>query len=411
MTHSAFPCRSCGGHEISDVLDLGRTPLANALLDEAALANPEACFPLVVVFCRRCSLVQITETVPPEQLFRSYLYFSSFSETMLEHASALAERLIAMRRLGPESLVIEAASNDGYLLKNYLSKGVAVLGIEPATNIAKVAAEKGIRTLPDFFGEEIANRLAGEGQRADVFHAHNVLAHVADLNGFVRGVAAILKPSGIAVIEVPYVRDMIEKLEFDTVYHEHLCYFSLTALDHLFRQNGLTIVDVERIVIHGGSLRIFAAPADAGELPTPRYQALREEEQREGLLAEGYYRDFAARVWNLRDALRAKLGDLKRSGKRIAAYGASAKGSTLLNAFGLGREYLEFVVDRSTYKQGHYTPGTHLPIMSPEHLLEALPEYVLLLTWNFQDEILRQQAEYRARGGRFIVPIPEISIV
>jgi SAM-dependent methyltransferase len=393
------------------VLDLGKTPLANALLDDAGLKSEEASFPLSLVFCPGCSLVQITETVPPEVLFRNYVYFSSFSETMLSHASTIVQRLVQERRLGSESLVIEAASNDGYLLKNYVARGVPVLGIEPAQNIARQASEKGIRTIPEFFEASLAERLSGEGFRADVFHANNVLAHVADLNGFVQGIATVLKPEGVAVIEAPYVGDMIEHLEFDTIYHEHLCYFSLTALEHLFQAHGLSIVDVERIAIHGGSLRIFAVPTSTAGKPSTRLQSLRAHEQKVGIGSEAFYEDFAARVWALRDVLRRTVKDLRSQGMRIAAYGASAKGSTLLNVFGLGRESLEFVVDRSPHKQGHYTPGTHLPIEPPEKLLELMPDYVLLLTWNFKDEILEQQSEYRRRGGRFIVPVPEVAII
>jgi SAM-dependent methyltransferase len=408
---TGFTCRSCGATQTRSILDLGRTPLANALLEEAALARPEPTFPLALVFCPMCSLVQITETVPPEELFRNYLYLSSYSDTMLGHAKELVSRLVETRKLGPDSLVVEAASNDGYLLKNYVAAGVPVLGIEPAVNIAKVATERGITTLPEFFGSAIARKLATERKTADIFHANNVLAHVADLNGFVDGISSILKPTGMAVIEAPYVGEMIEKLEFDTIYHEHLCYFSLTALDHLFQRHGLSIVDVERIPIHGGSLRIFATHSSANVPSSARAISLRREEHDAGLDDAPYYRDFADRVSSLRTALRSKLKDLKEAGKRIAAYGASAKGSTLLNVFGLGKESLDFVVDRSPHKQGRYTPGTHLSIAGPERLLESMPDYVLLLTWNFKDEILEQQAEYRKRGGRFIVPLPEISII
>ena len=411
MSHPDFSCRACGGKETHRVLDLGKTPLANALLDDAGLSSAEPSFPLVLVFCPACSLVQITETVPPEVLFRNYFYFSSFSETMLAHAATIAKRLVNERGLGPTSLVVEAASNDGYLLKNYVEAGVPVLGIEPAVNIAKQASDKGIRTVPEFFGEELATKFAGSGERADVFHANNVLAHVADLPGFVRGVAAILKPTGVAVIEAPYVGDMIDHLEFDTIYHEHLCYFSLTALSHLFRACGLAITDVERLAIHGGSLRIFATPVAAGVEPTARLRALAAEEAQKGLTGHAYYQTFADRVWALRDALKKQLAALKSEGKRIAAYGASAKGSTLLNVFGIGKESLDFVADRSTVKQGRYTPGTHLLITPPERLLEETPDYVVLLTWNFKDEILRQQDEYRKRGGRFIVPVPEVTVV
>ncbi|HEX4336097.1 MAG TPA: class I SAM-dependent methyltransferase [Polyangiaceae bacterium] len=412
MTIESFTCRACRGHEIRTILDLGVTPLANALVEAGESNQKEESFPLVVVFCATCSLVQITETVPPETLFRNYVYFSSFSDTMLAHAATIAKRLVKERGLGPASLVVEAASNDGYLLRNYVEAGIPVLGVEPARNIAAQATERGVPTVAEFFGAELAERLATEGRKADVFHANNVLAHVADLNGFVSGIASVLKPGGVAVIEAPYVRDMIEHLEFDTVYHEHLCYFSLTALDALFRRHGLSIIDCERLAIHGGSLRIFASPtATLSAEASARVKALLAEEKANGMTGESYYRDFASRVWALRDSLRATLGKLKAAGKRIAAYGASAKGSTLLNVFGLGRAELDFVVDRSPHKQGKFTPGTHLEICPPERLLEAMPDYVLLLTWNFKDEILSQQAEYRRRGGHFVLPVPEVLVV
>lgn len=405
-------CRSCGSSELADVLDLGRTPLANALVRADELAQDERTFPLKLVFCPACVLVQITESVPPEHLFRNYLYFSSFSETMLRHARDIATRLIATRGLDQHSLVVEAASNDGYLLQYYKQAGVAVLGIEPAKNIAAQAErERGVPTLSEFFGAELAARLAGEGRRADVFHANNVLAHVPDLNGFVAGIATMLTPTGVAVVEAPYVKDMIDGVEFDTIYHEHLCYFSMTALDALFRRHGLIIVDVEHLEIHGGSLRIFASPTAKAAEPSNAVREMLAAEKRAGIGEFRYYQSFADAVAALRARLVGALRELKAAGKTIAAYGASAKGSTLLNTFGIGKELLDFVVDRSTHKQGCYTPGTHLPILAPEHLATAMPDYVLLLTWNFADEILAQQAEYRRRGGKFIVPLPAFRVV
>ncbi len=400
-------CRSCGTTPLTPVLSLGRTPLANALRDEQGLARPEARYPLDLAFCPECSLVQITESVPPEELFRDYCYFSSYSDTMLRHAAELARRMTESRRLGPASLVVEAASNDGYLLRNYRDAGVPVLGIEPARNVARHAREEhGVPTREEFFTADLARRLAAEGHRADVFHAHNVLAHVPDLNGFVEGIREVLKPDGVAVVEVPYVKDMLDHCEFDTIYHEHLCYFSLTALDRCFRRHGLAVADVERVPIHGGTLRLFASPADRVDRPGPRVEALLTEERAWGVGTPGPYLGFAERVNRIRDRLRILLTCLKAGGHRIAAYGASAKGSTLLNYCGIGPETLEFVVDRSPVKQGRYTPGTRLRIHPPEKLLEEMPEYTLLLTWNFADEILRQQEEYRRRGGKFIVPVP-----
>jgi SAM-dependent methyltransferase len=357
-------------------------------------------------------LVQITATVPPEKLFREYTYFSSFSETMVRHAEDLSGRLVQQQQLSPQSLVIELASNDGYLLQFYKRAGVRVLGVEPAENVARVAQEeRGIPTLTEFFGLELAARLRREGHAATVLHANNVLAHVPDLNGFVGGVAAVLEPKGLAVIEVPYVRPMVEQVEFDTIYHEHLCYFSLTALDRLFTRHHLVIHDVERLLIHGGSLRIFASSSAGAPPIAASVRSLLTEEHDLGLDAFAYFEGFASRVHRLCERLTAVLRSLKRDGKRLAAYGAAAKGATLLNTIGVGRDLIDFVADRSTHKQGRFMPGVALPIVGPEQLLTARPDHVLLLTWNFADEILAQQAEYRALGGSFIVPVPEPTIV
>jgi len=404
-----FQCRSCGGTNFAPVIDLGETPLANALLDPQARRQPEPRHPLRVVFCEVCSLVQIVETVPPEELFSHYVYLSSFSDSAVKAARALAGRLVETRRLTEASLVIEAASNDGYLLQHYRDLGVPVLGIEPAANIAEIAEGKGIRTRCDFFGRSIGEQLAAEGLRCDVFHANNVLAHVADLNGFVAGIAAVLKSDGVASIEVPYLGELLDKLEFDTIYHEHLCYFSATALDRLFTRHGLSLWDVEHLPIHGGSLRLFVG--HAGARRTERVTALLQQEAARGLTAPAAYADFEARVMSLRQELTALLRDLKASGKTIAAYGASAKGATLLNYCGIGADLLDFVADRSTVKQGKLTPGTHLPIVADDQLLVRKPDYVLLLVWNFADEVLRQQQAYRAAGGRFILPVPKPAIV
>jgi SAM-dependent methyltransferase len=408
---AAVVCRSCGAGGLQSILSLGSTPLANSLVMDPA-EGPEPSYPLELVFCPACLLVQITETVPPEQLFRDYLYFSSFSDTMLAHARELTARMTAERKLGARSLAVEIASNDGYLLQYYKQAGIPVLGIEPARNVAQVAIEqRGIPTLSEFFDRALAARLAGEGKRADVFHANNVLAHVADLNGVVAGIREILAPDGVAALEFPYLGDMIDRCEFDTIYHEHLCYFSLAAVKNLFERQGLRLIEVERLPIHGGSLLLQAARAESTHATGASVGALLDEERRRGMGTVEFYRGFARRVLELKDDLRNLLGRLKKEGKRIAAYGAAAKGSTLLNTFGIGRETLDFVADRSPHKQGRYMPGVRIPIVAPEKLGEAMPDYTLLLTWNFADEILRQQQAYRSRGGKFIVPVPDVTVI
>ncbi|MCX7410171.1 MAG: class I SAM-dependent methyltransferase [Planctomycetales bacterium] len=405
----AFECRSCGRSGLKSVLSLGRTPLANALLTEAQLDQPEPTWPLELAWCPNCALVQITEAVPPEMMFRDYAYFSSFSDTMVQHAKRIADRLTDAEHLNTGSLVIEVASNDGYLLQWYKQAGVPVLGIEPARNIARVAeSEKGIRTISEFFGRDLAQQLARDGELADVIHANNVLAHVPDLNGVVAGFQAVLKPNGVVVVEAPYLKELIDHVEFDTIYHEHFSYFSLTALDRLFRRHNLEIVEVERLPIHGGSLRIFARHPGTRSVGESVRNMLAEEANWVDSAAS--YRDFGQRVESLRTELAGLLTSLKADGKRIAVYGASAKGSTLLNYFGIGGDTLDYVVDRSTVKQGHYTPGTRLKIHDPEKLLTDRPDYCLLLTWNFADEILKQQQQYRDNGGKFIIPIPNVRV-
>jgi SAM-dependent methyltransferase len=386
------------------VLSLGTTPLADGLRRKEQLPQAEPMFPLNVAFCPRCSLVQLRETVPPEVLFcQDYPYYSSFSPALLQHSRANALDLIGSRRLNAGSLVVELASNDGYLLKNFVERGIPVLGIDPAEGPARAAEGCGVPTLCSFFSESLARELSAKGKSADVIIGNNVLAHVADLHGFVEGISILLKEDGVAVIEMPYVKDLVDHCEFDTIYHEHLCYFSVTALDYLFRMHSLFLNNVKRLSIHGGSLRIYV---EKKENVSSTVQDMLKAEASEKVTNIDYYRDFAAKVESVRKDLRELLTTLKGNGAKIAAYGAAAKGSTMINYSGIGTEFVDFVVDRNTHKQGLYMPGRHIPVLAPEALLERAPDYVLLLAWNFADEILQQQKEYQQRGGRFIIPVP-----
>lgn len=410
MNTHPLPCRSCAATQGRLILDLGNQPLANNLLLPADLGRPEPRFPLRLALCEACWLVQITDIVPPVTLFSEYLYFSSFSDAMLRHAAEAVAQHSRDFKLGAQSYVVEIASNDGYLLRNFVRAGIPCLGIEPARNIAEVARQQGVETISRFFGRELAGELVQQGRSADLILGNNVFAHAPDPNDFVGGLAALLKPGGRIVLEFPYACDLIEHLEFDTIYHEHVFYFTLTALRPLFARHGLEIFDVQRLAIHGGSLRLYAGRP--GVHPVSRSVAtLSADEADKGIGSLKYYGDFGDRVRGIRADLQQQLQALKAAGKSIAAYGASAKGSTLLNYYGLGAETLDFVADRSTAKHGRLTPGTHLPILPAEELAVRRPDYALLLTWNFAEEILRQQQAYRDAGGKFIVPIPEVRIL
>ena len=402
-------CRSCKQTGLIGVLDFGMMPLSDGLLTKAQLAEPEDKFPLEVAYCPNCSLVQILETVPPEKLFcEDYPYYSSFSDTLLEHSRKNVLFLIEKRKLNAGSLAVELASNDGYLLQYYVENGIPCLGIDPAEGPAAAAEKIGVPTLCTFFTSELAQKLADEGRWADVIHANNVLAHVAETNGFVEGVRILLKDEGVAVMEVPYVKDLIDHCEFDTIYHEHLCYFSVTALDNLFRRNGLYLNDIERLSIHGGSLRLYVARTE--DVQESVRTLLTQERQQEVDKFE-YYKDFGERVQNIRRQMRELLYNLKGAGKTIAAYGAAAKGAIMINFIGTGPDVIDYVVDRNIHKQGKYMPGLHIPVCDPSRLTEELPDYVVLLPWNFKDEILSQQTDFRNKGGQFVIPIPEPAIV
>ena len=406
----SFQCRSCGSRDGALILDLGDQPLANNLLSQEDLAKPEPKFPLRLAVCEKCWLLQIVDLVPPVQLFSEYLYFSSFSDALLKHSRESAERYTKEFSLDGKSRVVEIASNDGYLLQNFQKAKIPCTGIEPAANIAKVAREKGIETVGEFFSNALAKKLVGEGKQADLILGNNVFAHAPETNDFTAGLATLLKPKGRIILEFPYAVDLIEHTEFDTIYHEHVFYFTVTALKPLFERHGMEIFRVEKIPIHGGSLRLFACHAGAHPVEAS-VTALFEEEKGKGIGSLRYYEGFANQVREIKRALCELLAKLKSEGRSVAAYGASAKGSTLLNYFGIGKDQLDFVVDRSTHKQGRLTPGTHIPIVPPEKLLEKQPDYTLLLTWNFADEILAQQKVYRDKGGKFIVPIPKVKIV
>jgi SAM-dependent methyltransferase len=407
-------CRSCDSELRHTFLDLGLQPLANSYLtrDEVERGD-EPRYPLHARICSACLLVQVEEVVPPEQIFSDYAYFSSYSDSWVAHAARFAELARDRLQLGPASRVVEVASNDGYLLKSFVAAGIPVLGIEPAANVAKVAVEAGVPTEVAFFGDQLADDLVDRGFTADLVVANNVLAHVPKLEDFVRGLARILKPEGVVSIEVPHLLRMIEGTEFDTIYHEHFSYFSLLAARSALARVGLRVFDVEELPTHGGSLRLWVSrDAAAARWPeSPSVEGVLAQEQAAGLDTVEGYSGFAPRVRTLLDALRRFLADTRSQRAHVAAYGAAAKGNTLLNAAEVTRDDVAYVVDRNPRKQGRFLPGSHLPILDPEHVWRDRPDFLLILPWNLTDEITAQMGAVREWGCRFVVPVPQVAVV
>jgi SAM-dependent methyltransferase len=401
-------CRHCGSDDLHTFLDLGNTPIANVLVDPSGAEEVDAVYPLDLVFCGGCSLVQISHDVP--ELFpEDYPYYSSFSDHLLRHSADHANGLIEKRGLDQNSLVIELASNDGYLLRNFVERNIPVLGIDPAPGPATAAIEAGVPTLIKFFGADMVDAVTAEHGTADVIIANNVMAHVPDLNGFVAGMKKLLAPNGVITVENPYVRDLIEHAEFDTVYHEHFCYYSASSVQALMKTHDLSLNDVEYFEdLHGGTLRYHIGHRVE---QTERIKNYLEREGEAGMDSLAYYSAFGDRVAGVRDDLRSLLERLRAAGSTVAAYGAAAKGATLLNYADVGTDLVEFVVDRNVHKQGKLMPGTHQPIYDTDALAERKPDYVLLLAWNFKNEIIEQQRPYLEAGGQFIVPVPSPAVV
>ena len=408
---SSKHCRSCNAILTRTFVDLGRSPLANSLLSVEDVDRSEAFYPLHVYVCDNCLLVQLQEFARAENIFTDYLYFSSYSGLWLQHCLEYTEQMTKRYTLNDQSLVVEIASNDGYLLQYFKERGIGVLGVEPAANVAKVAQDKGITTDVAFFGVETARRLLASGKSADLMVANNVLAHVPNLHDFVAGFKFLLKPTGTATFEFPHLLNLIEEKQFDTIYHEHFSYFSLFVVDKIFSQHRLRIYDVEMLTTHGGSLRIYVCHADA---PFPRNRAVDDlisKEKTAGLDRIDTYDSFANSVIDIKCGLNSFLIEARRTGKSVVGYGAPAKGNTLLNYCGVGPELLTYTVDASPHKQGRFLPGVQISIYAPDHIFETKPDYVLILPWNIKEEITDQMAAIQQWGGRFVIAIPALTIL
>jgi 2-polyprenyl-3-methyl-5-hydroxy-6-metoxy-1,4-benzoquinol methylase len=404
-------CRFCNASLKRTFVDLGRSPLANSLLSAEDVQRGEASYPLHAYVCDNCLLVQLQAFERAENIFSDYLYFSSFSQLWLQHCQRYAEQMSKRFALDGRSLVVEIASNDGYLLQYFKERGVGVLGVEPAANVARVAQEKGIATEVAFFGAETARRLVAAGKSADLMAANNVLAHVPDLHDFVTGFKLLLKPAGTATFEFPHLLNLIDERQFDTIYHEHFSYFSFLVVDKIFAQHGLRIYDVEALPTHGGSLRLFVCHADAPFARTGSVNDLIAKERAEGLDRIDTYASFANAVIDIKCELLDFLIEARRNNKSVVGYGAPAKGNTLLNYCGVGPELLPYTVDVSPHKQGRYLPGVQIPIYAPEHILGTKPDYVLILPWNIKEEIVEKMGAIRQWGGRFVTAIPKLTVL
>jgi 2-polyprenyl-3-methyl-5-hydroxy-6-metoxy-1,4-benzoquinol methylase len=405
-------CRFCHAPLRHTFVDLGMSPLCESYVTVEKANRMEPFYPLHVFVCERCFLVQLEEYVTPAEIFTEYAYFSSYADSWNEHMRRYADAISDRLRLGRDSFVVEVASNDGYLLQHFVKKGIPVLGIEPAANVAKVAVARGVPTLVKFFGERTARELLAEGRQPDLICGANVLAQVPDVNDFVEGLAVLLKPGGVVTIEFPHLMRLMAENQFDTIYHEHFSYFSLHAAEQIFVAHGLALFDVEELPTHGGSLRVYARhAADAARPATARLRELRQRERDAGVTRLETYAGFGEQVKETKRKLLEFLIAAKRAGKTIAGYGAPGKGNTLLNYCGIRTDFLSFTVDRSAYKQGKLLPGTRIPIYAPERIAQEKPDYVLILPWNFEDEIVAQMAHVRSWGGRFVIPIPEVRVV
>ncbi|MGE3065298.1 MAG: methyltransferase domain-containing protein [Hyphomicrobiaceae bacterium] len=404
-------CRICNTPLTHTFSDLGMHPLCESFLPADQLNQMEPFYPLHALTCDKCFLVQLEAYVSPDHIFTEYAYFSSYSTSWVEHARVYCHAIKERLGLGPSSLVVELASNDGYLLQHFLPLGVPVLGIEPAANVAEAARKRNVPTLVEFFGTALAERLVKEGKQADLIAGNNVLAQVPDLNDFVAGMAILVKPEGVITLEFPHLERLMAENQFDTIYHEHFSYFSAVTIDFLARRHGLKLIDVEQLRTHGGSLRVYLARATSRREVSPRVTALIEHEKAAGFLDIDTYARFDEQVKRTKRSLLAFLIKAKDEGKRICGYGAPGKGNTLLNYCGIGPDFLDFTVDRNPYKHGRFTPGMHVPILPVEAIDEAKPDYLFILPWNLKDEIVAQMRHIGDWGGKFIVPIPEVHVV